>query len=105
MVAISKATGSQDLLWPEGATVETIPDDLLIAIDQAVRVLSWLENLSSDEVPPSWMWHLDWKLEEWFEQVERDRDKKYGSSSGDQHNSVMKELESEDRISNEALFG
>jgi hypothetical protein len=26
------------------------------------------------------MWHIDWKLESWFAEVERQRDKKYGTS-------------------------
>jgi hypothetical protein len=35
-------------------------------------------------MPPRWMWHLDWELENHFIKVDRIRDQKYGgSSSGD----------------------
>ena len=32
-------------------------------------------------MPPSWMWHLDWEIEQWFEKVKIERDKKFGGSS------------------------
>lgn len=53
----------------------------MTALDQAVRVCSWQENLPGDEMPPRWMWHLDWKLEEWFKQVESKREQKYGGKT------------------------
>mgnify|MGYP001011378439 len=42
-------------------------------------ILSWQENLPSDEMPPYWMWHLDWEIEDWFRKVQRKRDAKYGT--------------------------
>lgn len=27
------------------------------------------------------MWHLDWELEDWFEKIKIERERKYGSSS------------------------
>lgn len=47
-------------------------------MNHALLILSWQENLPSDEMPPYWMWHLDWEIEEWFTKVQRKRDAKYG---------------------------
>jgi hypothetical protein len=51
------------------------------AVDHALRILSWLENLPSDEMPPSWMWCLDWEIESHFKTVDAQRKVKYGESS------------------------
>lgn len=52
-----------------------MPADLQQAIDHALKVLGWHEGgLSKDEIPPSWMWHLDHELETWWIEVERRRD-------------------------------
>lgn len=42
-------------------------------MDQVYKILSWYENLSANEIPPSWMWHLDWELEDWFLEIDRIR--------------------------------
>lgn len=34
-------------------------------------------------MPPRWMWHLDWELEKWFDEVKRIRDRKFNISSND----------------------
>lgn len=69
--------------------IYNIPNDLFVAFEQSLRVLNWQENLSSDECPPAWMWHLDWEIEEWFKRLKIERENKYGrssspSSSGDE---------------------
>jgi len=46
---------------------------------QAERISGWQENLIDDEMPPRWMWHLDWELEEHFELVKSKRASKYGT--------------------------
>jgi hypothetical protein len=74
----ARATGSGHLLWPQGTTIESAPADFIVALDQAITITNWLDNLSSDELPPRWMWHLDWELEIHFEKVKAERDKKYG---------------------------
>lgn len=74
------ATGSGHLLWPRATSVEDVPHDFVVALDQAIKINSWFENLSSDEIPPSWMWPLDWELHDHFQRVKEERDKKYGSS-------------------------
>ena len=48
-------------------------------LNHALMILSWQENLPSDEMPPYWMWHLDWEIEDWFRKVQRKRDAKYGT--------------------------
>lgn len=40
-------------------------------------ISSWQENLSKDEVPPHWMWPFDSVVSEWFEMVDKQREKKY----------------------------
>lgn len=51
----------------------------------------------NDEMPPSWMWHIDTELEIWFENVEEKRKKAY-STGGD-------EDEAPDMTSNELAKG
>ena len=58
-----------------------MPWELLRVIEHANTVLDWYENFTKDEMPPQWMWHLDHELEEWFKEVTRLRDEKYGTSS------------------------
>lgn len=80
-MSATKQTGSGHLLWPDGKNVETINNDLFLAIEHALRILSWQENLTSDECPPAWMWALDWEIEAWFEKIKIARDQKYGNNS------------------------
>lgn len=58
--------------------IEDIPADLFAIINHALIIISWQENLQADEIPPHWMWHLDWELEDWWKKVERLRNAKYG---------------------------
>ena len=85
MVSTAKANGTGHLLWPEGKDAVTIHNEMFVAIEHAHRVLSWQENLPSDEVPANWKWHLDWEIEAHFEKVKIERDRKYnkGGSSSD----------------------
>ncbi len=50
-------------------------------IGHAQTVISWQENLPSDEMPPEWMWPFDKEIEAWFQEVKRARDEKYGGGS------------------------
>lgn len=79
VVSVAKSAGSGHVLYPEGHTAETIPHDLHSAIEQAMRILNWQENLPSDEMPPRWMWSLDWELEVHFSDVERKREDRYNN--------------------------
>lgn len=51
-------------------------------------IVSWQENLPEDEIPPEWMWPLDYELEQWFENVKRKREDKYGRSDDDDRDEV-----------------
>ena len=46
-------------------------------------VLDWQENLPSNEMPPEWMWPFAERLTDWFKEVKRKRDEKYGNDSVD----------------------
>lgn len=63
-------------------TVEDIPQDLMLAIEHAQRIISWQENMVEDEMPERWKWHLDHEIKDHFERVAAARDEKYGTKSG-----------------------
>ena len=44
-----------------------------MAINQALNVLSWYENLPSEERPPEYLWADDKGLEMWWQTVEDKR--------------------------------
>lgn len=71
--------------------MEGLPADLASAISHAFLILNWQENLPEDEMPPRWMWHLDWELEQWFEEVDLARKSKYGGADdgGDEESVPM----------------
>lgn len=54
-----------------------------MAISHAERICDWYEHMSAEEMPPSWMWHLDDELEAHFDEVERKRKEKFGGGSSD----------------------
>lgn len=60
--------------------MEDAPADLVAAIEHGLKILNWHENLQEEELPPKWMWHLDWELERWFEEVDALRKQKYSGS-------------------------
>lgn len=71
-----------------------IPHELSISIAHSLVIDSWFEHLPTDERPPEWMWPLPWEVEQWFDRVEKERDKKYGSSGdGTDDNIVEPDLE------------
>lgn len=43
------------------------------AIERALSILSWQDNLPKKWMPPQWMWHLDEELIEHFDWVEEQR--------------------------------
>lgn len=74
LASLMKSGHSSSLLWPEWVkTIDDVPADLSNALEHSFKILSWYENLGIDELPPQWMWHLDWELETWFEQVDAQR--------------------------------
>jgi hypothetical protein len=48
----------------------------VIAVHEALTVLSWYENLPDDEQPPRHIWWSDELIVEWFRNVKENRDKK-----------------------------
>ena len=91
-IETAKALGNGESIWASGTNIETAPSDLAVAVNHAISICSWRENLASDEMPPQWMWHLDWELAKWFKDISKKRDEKYGSS-GDDPGAVFEENE------------
>jgi hypothetical protein len=50
-----------------------------MAIAHATTLLSWQENLMSEDMPPEWMWPLPDELEDWFVDVKKRQDERYGT--------------------------
>lgn len=51
-----------------------IPWYLQVAIDHALIVLNWYENLQRDEVPPEYLWEDVEGLEQWWKDIEARRE-------------------------------
>lgn len=69
-------SSSGEPIFPDGLTLYNAPNDLFVAFEHAMRILSWQE-LPEDESPKPWMWHLDWEIEDWFKKVKLERKRKY----------------------------
>lgn len=59
------------------------------AIEHAVKICSWQENLLGAEMPPWWMLPFDSELEIWFERVDKERKEKYGSDTEEDDGPVV----------------
>ena len=57
-------------------TIQEYPWTLIFAVNEALTVLSWHENLGKDEVPPRHLWWSGELLDEWFLEVEKRRKNK-----------------------------
>jgi hypothetical protein len=89
MARTAKLAGSGAVMLPKEMTsMEEIPWDLSYAIEHAIKVCSWQENLVGDEMPPMWMWPFDDELEIWFDRVDRERKEKYGGGESDTREKV-----------------
>ena len=51
---------------------------IVVAVNVALTVISWHENLPKEEQPPRMIWHDSDLVEEWFRDVEEKRKSKYG---------------------------
>lgn len=60
-----------------------------MAIEHALKVLSWFENYSSEEVPPEFMWEDDDGVEKWFKTVKENKDNDYPTGDDDDGNPRM----------------
>lgn len=54
------------------------------AIEQALTILTWYENLPNEEVPPEHLWEDSAGLEMWWKHVEEKRDDGSSTGSGDE---------------------
>lgn len=58
-----------------------------MAIEQALTILSWFENLTKDEIPPEYLWEDSKGLELWWADVTEKRERRFGgggsSNDGD----------------------
>ena len=91
MLARAAQNGQGVPLKPDGCDNNDIPYDFQEAVDQAYRIISWLDNLPSKEIPPIWMWPFDNKVNEWFEAVKQSRDEG-GPGPGEEGNMMQNEL-------------
>lgn len=81
MVAAAKVTGAGHIIWPKGYTAEDIPADVFNVINHALVIVGWQENLTEEEMPEYWKWHLDWEIEAHFLKVKRMREAKYSNGT------------------------
>ena len=58
------------------------PWELVVGVNLALQVLSWYENLPSDERPPHSIWWSDELLDQWFTDVEEKRNSRHGGGKG-----------------------
>jgi hypothetical protein len=56
------------------------------AIGHANRVIDWLENIPSEDMPPEWMWPFTEELNDHFDEVKAKR----GSKTEDDDSSMMR---------------
>ena len=54
---------------------------MVVAVNTALMVISWHENLPRDEQPPRHIWWSGELLDEWFRNVEEQRSSRSGSKS------------------------
>lgn len=68
-----------------------------MAVGHANLILSWEENLSDDEMPPRWMWHLPWELKRHMKRVTAAREAKLNrGNNGDAPEGESWEADDED---------
>ena len=51
-----------------------------MAVNHALTVISWHENLPKEEQPPRTIWFSAELVDKWFRDVETKRESKYGNS-------------------------
>lgn len=99
MVSACKETGSGHLLWPPHVdSVQSLPSQLVFAVDHALMILNWHENCLKKDIPPSWMWPLEWELEEWWIGVDYRRNHPDAHDNDDVDLSDREENEYADRF-------
>lgn len=80
-VRIARDLGSVEQLFPDGVSrVVDLPYTIFDAIHRALIFLSF-EEYERQEQPPKRIWMDATKLNEWFEKVRVDREKRYSGKS------------------------
>lgn len=65
-------------------------------MEHATRINNWYENLTSEDMPPQWMWPFEDELSSWFELVEIRRKERYGGDTDDDAAMTRNEWSPED---------
>lgn len=55
------------------------PWTVVVAVNHALTVISWFENLPTEEQPPRHIWYSADKVDSWFRDVEKKRAEKHGN--------------------------
>lgn len=97
---VARAHGHLHDLLPDGLGLRDCPYTIFDAIRMGGIFLSW-DELPADERPPKRIWMDGDALQEWFHEVERRREEKYGSGGG----SSGWDKSIEDPVSNPAAKG
>lgn len=87
LAAVGAAGRAGDIrsLYPRGSNrIEDIPWYLQVAIEQALTIISWHENLAKNEVPPEHIWEDGKGLELWWARLEELRESGRPPGSGDE---------------------
>jgi hypothetical protein len=72
-----KGTGGDWSAFWDGPIYEA-PWSIVVALNHALTVISWHENLPKDEQPPRHIWWSGDLVAEWFADVEEQRNSRYG---------------------------
>lgn len=98
LVAAAKNTGCGDKLWPAGTDSETVSDEFISVLNHCLFIMNLQENLPSDEMPPKWMWHLDWEIETHMKLLKSKREAKYGGGSSSPNDDELSETYESENI-------
>ena len=80
--------------------IHEAPHDLVSAVNEALSVISWHENLPEDEQPPRSIWWSGELLDKWFKGVRERREERYGSKK---HRSSYADADDVPMMENELL--
>lgn len=64
-----------------------------MAITHAQLILSWQENLLTEDMPPEWMWPISEALNDHFDAVKKRHEEKYGTGDKDDDEGDMQQNE------------
>lgn len=62
-------------------------------LNHALFIISLQENFSAEEMPPRWMWHLDWEIDTHLKLIRSKREAKYGGGGAEEEEPEIYESE------------